>query len=139
MESESSGGPQISLEQVFAKPNGVVGYWHIGWRVENIGAQPVRLASVRLPHGQFKADERKFEPAIELGPRQQTQFQVNVRCREPEGPVTENAFVIFYVLWLGEQWRVFVRLQVAINANGEPETRVELITTQQLGFSGVSS
>jgi hypothetical protein len=32
-----------------------------------------------------------------------------------------------------------VRLRVIINQEGKPETLSELITTQQVGFSGISS
>jgi hypothetical protein len=138
VESESSGGPQISLEQVSADRDGVLECWSIGWRIGNLGEHPIQVWAMRLPHGQFKSVERRFDPAIELAPGNKTELNILVKCDEPAGLVTENAFVILSVYWLGEQWRVFVRLRVAINANGEPETRVELITTQQLGFSGVS-
>jgi hypothetical protein len=49
--------------------------------------------------------------------------------------VTENAFIIFQVIWSGEACRIFVRIRVLVNGRGEPETRVELITTQKVGFS----
>ena len=139
MESESSGGPQISLEHVSADRDGVLACWSIGWRIENLGEHPIHVGAVRLPHGQFKSVERRFDPAIELASGNKTELKILVKCDEPAGLVTENAFVILSVDWLGEQWRIFVRLRVVVNANGEPETRVELITTQQLGFSGVSS
>jgi hypothetical protein len=55
------------------------------------------------------------------------------------GLVTENAFVIFSVNWLGEPWRVFVRLRVMMTSDGRPETATELITAQKVGFSEVDS
>ena len=58
-------------------------------------------------------------------------------CDEPAGAVIENGFLILLVEWLDKQWRIFVRLRVIINQEGEPETATELITTQQVGFSGV--
>ena len=111
----------------------------MGWRVENKGAYPLQIRAVRLPHGQFKAGEHRFEPALDLAPGESDQFQLAVRCEEPPGPVTENAFVIFSVIWFGEAWRIFVRIRVVINVQGKPETATELITTQKVGFSGVIS
>jgi hypothetical protein len=137
--ANDSGVPVIALQQDSIEPVGVPGLWNVEWRVENNGTHPIQLLSVRLPHGQFKSDEHRFEPGTELGSGERTWFRLMVRCHEPEGIVTENAFVIFHVLWLGETWRIFVRLRVVVNSKGEPKTAVELITTQKVGFSGLAS
>ena len=55
------------------------------------------------------------------------------------GLVTENAFVIFNVNWSDEPWRIFVRIRVTMNLDGRPETETEAITTQRVGFSGITS
>jgi hypothetical protein len=98
---------------------------------------PIQLSSVRLPHGQFKSLERHLEPPIGLLPGNNTKIDIRVKCDEPPGLVTENAFVILSVSWLGQPWRIFVRLRVVITADRKPETSTELITTQRVGFSGV--
>ncbi len=105
----------------------------------NVAAGPIGLLTVRLPHGQFKSEELKFEPAAELAPGEERDFAVLVRCDEAPGLVTENAFLIFYAVWLNQPWRIFVRIRVMVNSEREPEAAVELITTQQVGYSGVQS
>jgi hypothetical protein len=113
--------------------------WDIGWRIENVGKHPIQVSAIRLPHGQFKSVEQRFEPPIELAPGNKTEIVIRVKCDEPAGLATENAFVILSVDWLGEQWRIFVRLRVIVTVDGRPETATELITTQRVGFSGVNS
>ena len=137
MRSESE--PQIAVKQVIAERDGITEPWNITWLVRNLGRYPMRILSVRLPHGQFKSEERRFEPAMDLNGGEEVQFRTFVRCDEPSGLVTENAFVIFYLTWRGEPCRIFVRLRVVVNSDGQPETATELITTQKVGFSGVSS
>jgi hypothetical protein len=139
VERESPVEPQIVLTQVSAERRGVIERWSIDWLVENESANALHILAVRLPHGQFKSDERRFEPAIELSAGERRQFQTFVRCDEPAGLVTENAFVIFSIIWLGEPWRVFVRLRVVMTSDGRPETATELITAQKVGFSEVNS
>jgi hypothetical protein len=90
---------------------------------------------VRLPHGQFKAQEREFELALNLTGGASAEFETLVHCKEPPGLVTENAFVIFYVSWLSASWRIFVRVRVQVDAQLALETAVESITTQRVGFS----
>jgi hypothetical protein len=97
------------------------------------------IFTVRLPHGQFKSNEQQFSPNLELAAGESEQFASSVQCDEPVGLVTENAFVIFHCQWRGDAWRVFVRLLVTVKPGGEPETATELITTQKVGFSGISS
>ena len=130
--------PEIELRQLSSEWNGVMECWSVGWRIKNNAAHPLRIDSVRLPHGQFKADERCFEPALVLSSGQDARFQTAVRCDEPAGLVTENAFLIFNVVQLGGPWRIFVRVRVDVGSNREPHAEVELITTQKAGFSGVS-
>jgi len=131
--------PQILLSQVSVERDRVRERWNIVWRIENLSAHPIEVLAVRLPHGQFKSAERRFEPTITLAAKQEAQFQVSVQCDEPAGLVTQNAFLIFQIVWLGEPWRIFARVRVIVNSKGEPEVTTELITTQQIGFSGVTS
>ena len=137
MEPVQSAAPQITLTQVSVEPEEEQGNWQILWRIANSNSQPLELRAVRLPHGQFKSAERRFEPAIVLAAKQDAQFQVFVHCDEPAGLVTENAFLIFQVVRIGERWRIFVRVRVTVNSAGTPMAATELITTQKVGFSGV--
>jgi hypothetical protein len=115
----------------------VTGYWNIVWLVQNTGAKSVKLNSVRLPHGQFKAAEKQFDPPLELAAGSAAQFETLVYCAAPEGLVIENAFLIFNATWDAQPWRIFARIRVAVNAWGKPESTTELVTTQKVGFSGV--
>lgn len=137
MEPAQSAAPQITLTQVSVEPEEGKGNWQILWRIANLNSQPLELRAVRLPHGQFKSAERRFDPAIGLAAKQEAQFQVFVHCDEPAGLVTENAFLIFQVVRLGERWRIYARVRVTVNSVGTPVATTELITTQQVGFSGV--
>jgi hypothetical protein len=139
VEAESLAEPQIVLTQLSAERHRVKDCWSIDWLIENRSADILQILAVRLPHGQFKSPEQRFEPAFELSAGERRQFQTFVQCDEPVGLVTENAFVIFSVTWLGGPWRVFVRLRVEMTSDGRPETATELITAQKVGFSKVSS
>lgn len=130
--------PKIALRQVPLARHTAGNAWNIRWQVDNLGSDELKIVSVRLPHGQFKSDEQRFDPSLELAGGESKEFQSLVHCREPAGLVTENAFVIFYCQWRGEAWRIFVRLRVTVTADGEPETATELITTQKIGFSRVT-
>jgi len=138
-QSDRENLPQIVLTQVSAKRNGILECWSVGWLIENRGTDSLKIESIRSPHGQFRSEEYRFEPALGLAPGEKLEFNVSVRCNEPAGLVTENAFVIFHVIWLGEPWRIFVRIRVVVTGDGRPETETESITTQKVGFSGVAS
>jgi hypothetical protein len=133
--------PQIVLRQVGAVRAGALEYWNwnVHWQVENRGEQPLKILAALLPHGQFKAEETRFDPPLDLAPRAHERFQTSVRCHEPGGLVTENAFVIFHVNWSGKSWRIFARVRVEVDDSGVPKATTEAITTQKVGFSGISS
>jgi hypothetical protein len=131
--------PLITLEQISAQLSEGPGYWNIMWKVKNLAARPLALLAVRLPHGQFKAAEQRFDPTMDLASNEQKQFTTLVQCDEPPGLVTENAFVILQIKWRGAPWRIFVRVRVIVNKKGEPNATTELITTQKVGFTGVVS
>ena len=134
---DSNFGPEIELEQISAERNRDT--WNIAWSVKNTGPHPLRILALRLPHGQFKSEENRFDPGIDLKPGQATRFETLVRCDEPPGDVTENAFVIFQVIRRGEARRIFTRIRVVVSPDGRPLTSTELITTQKVGFSKVKS
>jgi hypothetical protein len=72
----------------------------------------------------------RFDPGIDLEPEEEREFQTWVRCDEPPGDVTENAFAIFYVTWLNQPWRIFVRMKVSVGPDGTPRAVTESVTTQ---------
>ena len=132
--------PKVSLRQVSAGRDAATNCWNICWEVENLGSEALKIVSLRLPHGQFKSDEQCFTPALELAGGWSKQFSSLVHCENAPGLVTENAFVIFHCRWRGNTWRIFVRIRVTVKAgDGVPETATELITTQKVGFSGISN
>jgi hypothetical protein len=137
--SDDDQGPQIALRQVSAARDEGMESWRVAWQVENAGEQPIEILGARLPHGQFKSEEVLFDPALDLAPHTNERFQTSVQCHEPRGLVTENAFVIFHVIWSGESWRIFARLRVEVDDSGVPKAATESITTQKVGFSGIGS
>ncbi|MGH7795642.1 MAG: hypothetical protein ACREQ2_12225 [Candidatus Binatia bacterium] len=139
MASEIITSPSIELRQVSLRRHTLVGSWSIGWMLKNTGAQSFKITSVRLPHGQFKSTQQQFKPSVELPPGGVAEFQTRVHCDEPPGLVTENAFLILNVNRLDEEWRIFARVRVVVNPQGEPESATELVTTQKVGFSGVQN
>ena len=131
-------GPIISVEQMFISASGTTDVWAVEWTIANKGARAIAILSGRLPHGQFKSAEQRFDPPLEIGEGGQVAFRALVRCDEPPGLVTENAFIIFQVLWCKKPWRIFVRIRVVVEQTGEPGTSVQLITTQRVGFSAAN-
>ena len=128
-------GPQLSLQQVSAEWNEAAQRWNIRWRITNRGLSPLTVIAARLPHGQFKSDEIRFAPPLDLPADASEQFETSVRCQEPSGLVTENAFIIFDVVWLREPWRIFARISVFVDGGGRAADAAETVTTQKVGFS----
>jgi hypothetical protein len=131
----NSESPEILLRQVSLASGGSQGLWRIGWRVENCARQSLRIESVRFPHGQFRSNEQRFNPPISLGHGEYAELEASVACDAKPGAIIENAFSIFSAVWRDQPWRIFVRLRVAVNREGEPRAHTELITAQQVGFS----
>lgn len=136
---ELTSEPKITLQQIALARDAAVGYWNTRWQVENYTGDALTITAVHLPHGQFKSAVRHFTPALEVAPCASERFQNLVHCHEPAGLVTENAFVILRCQWRGEAWRIFVRMRVDVDSTGEPHAATQLITTQKVGFSGISN
>jgi hypothetical protein len=132
-------GPKIEVEQVERGASEKLGRWLVKWRVRNVTETPMRLFSVRVPHGKFKAEESEFRPAVKIPARDQFILDLVVACEEPPNTIVENAFLILLVNWQENHWRFFVRLRITVDQQGAPETITESITVQQVGFSGVSN
>jgi len=134
-----SAPPELSLEQIAVEPREIAGEWRVTFRVVNRGAGRLEIDAARLPHGQFKSENIRFARPLLLDAQADANFTAEVHCKEPPGLVTENAFVLLYVRYLGESWRIFVRVRVVVDKNGLPDSAVESITVQQVGFSGVAT
>ena len=137
--AEALATPSLELQQLSVEPLEAAGHWRIRWRVANSTGGQLLLSRVGVPHGQFKGDEINFAPALVLGDREIMQFHGDVRCAEPPGLVTENAFLIFHVIWSAASWRIFARVSVVVDSDGKPHAKTESVTTQKVGFSGVTS
>jgi hypothetical protein len=134
-----SGVPEIEVEQVEHGASENPGRWLFKWRVRNVTEIPMSLLSVRVPHGKFKAEERKFGPAVKIAAQDHSILNLSVACREPPNTIIENAFLILLSNWRENHWRFFVRLRIAVDQQGRPETTTESITVQQVGFSRTSN
>ena len=130
-------GPKIEVEQVERGTSEKLGRWLFKWRVRNVTETPMSLLSVRVPHGKFKAEERKFGPALKVAAQDHFILDLAVACEEPPNTTIENAFLILLSNWQENQWRFFVRLLITIDQQGRPAATTESITVQQVGFSGV--
>ena len=131
--------PSIEVEQVERGRRENPGRWCFRWRVRNKTAKAMRLLSVRVPHGRFKAEERKLLPPATIAARDNFILDMAVTCDEPPGTIIENAFLILFVDWQENQWRLFVRLQITVNQQGNPAAATQSITVQRVGFSGISN
>jgi hypothetical protein len=129
--------PHVELKQIDAARDKIAGQCRIVWALRNFAQQPLRVNSVRFPHQLFRSDERVFHPPIDLNEGTEIVFEQIIQCDERPGLITENAFAIFYATWFGASWRIFVRLKVIIEADGDPRATTELITAQKAEFSGL--
>jgi hypothetical protein len=133
-----SGEPKIEIEQVEPSRSENPGRWLFKWRVRNETETTMSLLSVRIPHGKFKAEERKFLPPSNILAEDSLFLEMVISCEEPPNTIIENAFLILLVDWQENHWRLFVRLQIKIDQQGRVDTATESVTVQQVGFSGVS-
>jgi hypothetical protein len=131
-----SDAPKIAIEMIH-RVKADAGCWSFGWLIKNVTGQPIKFLAARLPHGQFRGPEKKLNPSLDVGPGASVRIGTSVLCDEPPGAVVENAFLILLCEWQDMRWRIFVRLRVTINQQGEPEPVSNFITTQQVGFSGI--
>ena len=135
VKKERNTGPRLRVEQESKAPAPRRGQWLVGWRLQNLGLEPVEILTARCPHGKFRSKEREPSPAPKLLPGESVRLEMRVACGEKPGTVVENAFLILRVLWQGKPWQVFARCTVVFDQDGAPECATELVTTQPVGFS----
>jgi hypothetical protein len=131
--------PSIAVEQVEPSRRENSNRWFFRWRLRNKSNHAMRLSSVRAPHGKFKAEERKLLPPATIAAGDSFILDMAVTCEEPPGTIIENAFLILFVDWQENHWRLFVRLQITVNQQGNPAAATQSITVQRVGFSGISN
>lgn len=135
MQEQELSGPLVDVEQVSQSVGADLNTWNVSWRIGNLGSHPLRILSVRLPHGRFRGKEINLLPIQELGTGESTHIETQVVCKESSGTVVENAFFILRVLWRGKAWLILARMRVIFDEQEIPRGRTEVITTQPVGFS----
>jgi hypothetical protein len=138
MRASSEDGPKIVARQVYRTKGVGSGRWVFGWRIHNLTDQPIEFLAAWCPHGQFRSDKRTFDPPLHIAAGEDATLELTVLCDEPAGAVVENGFLILTCAWLNHRWRIFVRLRTFVDKDGGPDAETELISTQRVGFSGVS-
>jgi hypothetical protein len=127
--------PRVEVEMTGASRSGGVDRWRTSWRIKNIGAAQLQILAARLPHGKFRAEEKNFEPSLDVLANESNSFEIEARCGEPPGAEVENGFVILRVTQEDALWLILVRVRVRVAADGAPSAATELITVQPVGFS----
>ncbi|HLG69522.1 MAG TPA: hypothetical protein VK009_03755 [Chloroflexota bacterium] len=124
--------PLLEIVQLSATAE-APGLSRVMWRIGNRGSEPVELASIWLPHGQFRSEERGLSVALAAG--ESCELATSVRFVAEPGEVVENGFVILTVRSADETWQVFARLRITAEPDRQPQAEVERITVQREGSS----
>lgn len=126
------GAPRVSIAPIgSAKPEGEG--WRTTWRVTNGDPDPVRVVAAIAPHSQFRGETSLDR---EIRGQGSTQFSLVVQIAGAAGSEIENAFVIVQIQRGEEHWRFLARLRVPLGDAGKPQPRIEVVTSQRVGFSG---
>jgi len=133
----SDDGPRVAVEELRRSREVENSRWLFEWRIQNLTEQAISFLAARCPHGQFRSEERFFDPPLQAAAGSNATIEMLVLCDEPAGAVVENAFLILTTEWRADKWRLFVQLRVMIDEDGIPGTVAALITTQRVGFSGI--
>ena len=137
MATVGDAGPRVAVEELHRSREVEHGRWLFAWRIQNLTEEPITFLAARCPHGQFRSEERFFDPPRHAAAGRNAIIEMPVLCDEPAGVVVENGFLILTTEWREDKWRIFVRLQVTVDKEGIPGTAAVLITTQRVGFSGI--
>lgn len=137
MATVSDAGPRVAVEELHRSKEAEHGRWLFAWRIQNLTEEPITFVAARCPHGQFRSEERFFDPPLHAAAGRNAIIEMPVLCDEPAGVVVENGFLILTTEWREDKWRIFVRLRVTVDKEEIPGTAAVLITTQRVGFSGI--
>lgn len=135
-EVTSGGEPRILVESISRARGPADGQWSIGWRIQNVDAEPLELAAAWLPHGRFRGARRSLAPPPRLAAGESVELELTVATAGAPGEVVENAFLLLNILRREEQWQLFARIRVTFDASGVPGPVTEVVTAQPMGFSG---
>lgn len=127
--------PLIALSQEETTATASKVEWQIRWVLENRSSRRLEISSITIPHGQFKAPPLNFHPKFVVEPGGRAQFSTQVRCNEPAGLVTENAFLIFAGRWGEQPTRLFARIRVDLVKEKGPLVNLQSLTSQRIGVS----
>ena len=64
MASVSDDGPRVAVEELRRSREVENGRWLFEWCIQNLTEQPIKFLAARCPHGQFRSDERFFDPPL---------------------------------------------------------------------------
>ena len=128
-------GPKVGVAPMGFRPSEPRGHWLGTWQVRNDGTEPLTLLSAWEPHGRFRAVERSLSDAPVLEPSESLELVLPVAFDETPGTEVENAFLILRLLERNDPWRVLARLTARAEPDGGLSARVEIVTTQRVGFS----
>jgi len=132
-----AGGPSVRLEPLTVRAHhDALGQWDIAWNVRNLGAEPLLVSEVWLPHGRFRVPRQRYNPPITIKSGGAEAFFFTVAVDEGDGVEVENGFVILGVFWREELWRIFARVRVTFQPDGTPRPSTESYSVQRIGFSG---
>jgi hypothetical protein len=132
-DSGPASGLSIELTDWTKAPEPAV--WRAGWSLVNQTGAPVELLESWLPHDQFHRKREAFEPVLVVAPGGRVVLTAEVNCLAAPGEIVENAFLILRARWTGRVWRIFVRLRVECNEDGQPTPYIEALTAQHVGVS----
>jgi hypothetical protein len=128
-------GPKVHVEQASRNPGSLPGNWLVAWNIENTGQGPIEIEGGRLPHSQFRAEERELSPRPIVSPGESARLEFEVACDAGPSMTVENAFLILRVNWSKEPWRILARMRVVLDEESTPRATTEMVTTQRIGFS----
>ena len=107
--------------------------WRTRWRVVNEDPRAIHVTAAVAPHSQFRG-ETPLDLDVDAGAG--AAFELVIDVGGPPRSEIENAFVILSIQRGDERWRVLARVRVPLDGAGRPQPRVEIMTTQRVGFSG---
>lgn len=127
--------PRLSIRPARIGPQAEPDLYEIRWQIDNLRDQPAYLLESWLPHSQFFSPRQGAQPPIELPARSGRAIRRTVRVPPKPGLVVENAFLNLRIEYLGQPWRVLVRMRAERSAPGSVSVSVEAITAHRVGFA----
>ena len=107
---------------------GVSKHYEVAWKLENLGTGRLDIEESWLPHGAFRAARRGYAPPVELSVGSPIVLTHEVALAAEAGARVENTFVILRVRYQEIAWRIFVRMQIAVDPDWSIRPIVETVT-----------